>query len=56
LLISLDGSGNLADQHFSKAQTWFVPAHGPAVEIVSDNAEWLLTYNGAEPPLKLRVS
>jgi mannose-6-phosphate isomerase len=55
LLISLRGEGTIDGQDFSKAQVWMAPAHAGAVELVSDDAEWLLTYTGAEalPPLQV---
>ncbi len=49
LLISLAGAGTIGEQHFSKAQVWMVPAHGSAMELKSDDAEWLLTYTGMGP-------
>lgn len=56
LLVSLAGAGTIGGQHFSRAQVWMVPAHGGAVELKSDDAEWLLTYTGRTqpPPVEMK--
>jgi mannose-6-phosphate isomerase len=50
LLIPLRGEGTINGRPFRKAQVWLVPAGSGPVELNSDNAEWLLTYAGTEPP------
>jgi hypothetical protein len=50
LLIALSGEGTISGQTFRKGQVWFVPACSPAVLLESENAEWLMTYAGTEPP------
>ena len=50
LLIALRGEGKIGGQPFRKGQVWFVPADSRAVELESENAEWLMTYAGTEPP------
>ena len=53
LLIALRGQGNINGRTFRRGQVWFVPAASDGVKITSDNAEWLMTYPGTEPPPKL---
>jgi mannose-6-phosphate isomerase len=50
LLISLRGEGRIAGRSSRPGQVWLIPANAEAVTLESDNAEWLLTYAGTEPP------
>jgi mannose-6-phosphate isomerase len=53
LLISLRGEGKIDGKAFRRGQVWVVPAESEAVKMESDNAEWLMTYPGTEPPPKM---
>jgi mannose-6-phosphate isomerase len=50
LLISLRGEGKIDGRPFRRGQVWFVSARSESVSLESDNAEWLMTYSGTEPP------
>lgn len=53
LLISISGQGRIGRQSFERAQVWMVPAGANPVVIESDEAQWLMTYLGTQPPPKL---
>jgi mannose-6-phosphate isomerase len=55
LLTSLSGSGTIAGERFVKGQVWMIPAGAGPVDLVSDDAEWLLSYTGAEPPIGIQI-
>jgi mannose-6-phosphate isomerase len=55
LLTSLSGDGTIAGERFAKGQVWMIPAGAGPVELVSDDAEWLLSYTGDEPPVGIEI-
>ena len=55
LLTSLSGGGTIAGERFVKGQVWMIPAGADSVELVSDDAEWLLSYAGTAPPMGIEI-
>lgn len=55
LLTSLSGEGTIAGERFVKGQVWMIPAGAGPVELIANDAQWLLSYPGAEPPIGIEI-
>lgn len=49
ILVSVKGSGTIAEENFKAGQAWLVPAGSEEIKVYGPDSEWILAYNGEEP-------